>query len=137
MTDLTIVNDKGESADEAEQRRAERDAMTIEELDASNEQRLGALMSGALGMKVQMQPGMFENIRTLTLLEAIVEHLGLKDAANKAYAVKAAGVLDNFEGTVRMAVIKSGVGPQPIDLSDVATMQGQIAKNREERRAKD
>jgi hypothetical protein len=127
---IEVVSD----AEEAAAKRQEREGLTLAELDESNEKRLADLMSGALGMKVNIQPGMFENLRTLTLLEAITEHLGIAESAGKKYAVKAAGILDTFEQSVRMAVIKSG-GGQTIDLSEARSLQGQVQKNREQRRA--
>jgi len=104
---------------DAEAVAAARDEMTVEELDQSNEERLGRLMSGALGMPVQVQPGLFENIRLIAYLEKLLEGAGILDAANLEYAKRVAQVLDNFEGMVRMQVIKSGTGGQPLDLSAI------------------
>lgn len=106
----------------------ERAAMTTEQLDASNEQRLQRLVTGGLGMAIQIQPGLFENMRTMTYLDAIIDHLGVGDAARRKYSETAANVLDMFEAQVRMQVIQTGGTGQPIDLGTVQKL------NREQRR---
>ena len=99
--------------------------MTVAELDESNQERLGRIMSGALGIPAQIQPGLVENIKIITYLEHLLGPDELEEA-KLDFARRISDLLESFESSVRMEVIKRGAGGQPLDLSTM---------NREQRRS--
>lgn len=124
MTDITDL-----ITEDADATRAAREQMTVEELDKSNEERLGRIVA----MRIMPPPGLFENLRQIAYMDAILEKLDIAQPAKHNYAVMAANVLDAMEAQIRQQKIMGG--PQaPVDLAVVQDIHSQTKRNREQRR---
>ena len=81
-------------------------------LEAENDERLRRIVAE----RVALPPSLFENIRLMVYLEALLGEFHLLDDAKMEFANRVSGVLDNIEEQVRKA--KIGIGnltPQDMD----------------------
>lgn len=81
--------------------------MTPEELAADNARRIGLL--GERGVAVEGQ----DALRTLSYLEHLMDHLGIREAADHHHQEVLSACLDRLEAQVGRALLLGG-GPGPM-----------------------